>query len=171
MRLSDLSEIKAGREPVLMAGEAPAVARALTIEEGDLIVGARGAETVVCVANDAILGAFISVDLYLVRPNRAIVDPQFLAAFLEQPSTQMIFTVNKQGTSLSRLPKEALENIQVPVPSMPSQRRIAELAQSVQEENRLLKRLAELKSFFGREAVARAIRATDAHHHFNGDRT
>ena len=154
-----------------MAGEAPAVARALNIEEGDLIVGARGAATDVCVANSAVLGAYISLDLYLVRPNRAMVDPQFLAAFLEQPSTQMIFTASKQGTGLSRLPKEALEQIQVPLPPMPSQRQIAELARSVQEESRLLKRLAELKLFFGREAVARAIRATDAHHQFKGDRT
>jgi restriction endonuclease S subunit len=171
MRLSDLSELKAGRRPALAPGEAPAVARALTIKDGDLIVGARGAATDVCVASDPVFGAFISLDLYLVRPDRAIVDPQFLAAFFELPSTQMTFAAGKQGTSLSRLSKEALEQIQVPLPPMLSQRQIAELARSVQEESRLLKRLAELKSYFGREAVARAIRATDAHHRFNGNRT
>src|SRR5258708_7609389 len=82
MRLSDLSDLNAGRAPALAIGQAPAVARALTIEEGDLIVGARGAATDVCVASDAVFGAFISLDLYLVRPDRAIVNPQYLAAFL-----------------------------------------------------------------------------------------
>ncbi|MGC2523795.1 MAG: hypothetical protein WA417_14345, partial [Stellaceae bacterium] len=69
MRLSDLSDLRAGRHPVLAAGDVPAVARALTIEEGDLIVGARGSATDVCLATGAVIGAFVSLDLYLVRPD------------------------------------------------------------------------------------------------------
>ena len=64
MRLSDLSDVKAGKRPALVAGDAPAVARALALEEGDLIIGARGAATDVCLANDAVFGAFLSLDLY-----------------------------------------------------------------------------------------------------------
>jgi hypothetical protein len=45
MRLSDLSDVRAGRRPVLATGDVPAVARALTVEEGDLIIGAQGAAT------------------------------------------------------------------------------------------------------------------------------
>jgi hypothetical protein len=159
MRLSDLSDIRAGRSPALATGNIPAVARALTIEDGDLIVGARGATTDVCVANDAVFGAFVSLDLYLVRPNRALIDPQYLAAFLELPATQAIFAGGKQGSSLARLPKDALEKIQVSIPPVQSQRLIAGLARSFDEESNLLKKLTDLKSCLGREAVARAIRA------------
>src|ERR1700733_13641935 len=81
IRLSDLADIKAGRNPALATGEVPGVARALTVEDGDLIIGARGAATDVCVATNAVFGAFISLDLYLVRPNPALVDPRYLAAF------------------------------------------------------------------------------------------
>lgn len=161
MRLSDLSDIKAGRRPVLASGEAPAVARALTIEEGDLIVGARGATIDVCLANDDAFGAFVSLDLYLVRPNREMVDSQYLAAFLELPATQALFAGGKQGSGLARLPKNALEKTQVPVPPMQSQRLIAGLALSFAEESDLLKKLTELRSLFGRKAVERAIRAAD----------
>ena len=81
MRLSDLSNLKAGRTPTLATGEAPEVARALGIKEGDLIVAARGAATDVCMANETVFGAFVSLDLYLVRPDVSKVNPQYLYAF------------------------------------------------------------------------------------------
>jgi hypothetical protein len=148
MRLSDLSDVKAGKRPALVAGDAPAVARALALEEGDLIIGARGATTDVCLANDAVFGAFLSLDLYLVRPDRARVNPQYLAAFLDLPATQSLFTVGKQGSGLARLPKDALEKTRVPLPPMQTQILIAGLAFSFETEARLLRKLSDLKSFF-----------------------
>lgn len=159
VRLSDLSDLRSGRAPNLATGEPPAVARALPIEEGDLIVAARGATTDVCQAAHSWLGAFISLDLYLVRPDPSKVDPGYLAAFLDLPATQAAFSGNKQGTGLARLPKEALDRLVVPLPPMPTQRLIAELARSFHDEAALLQRLANLNSLLGREALARAFRA------------
>jgi hypothetical protein len=159
VRLSDLSDLKSGRAPKLATGEPPAVARALPIEEGDLIVAARGAATDVCQAAESWLGAFISLDLYLVRPDLSKVDPDFLAAFLDLPATQAALSGNKQGTGLARLPKEALDNLVVPLPAMPTQRLIAELARCFRDEAALLQRLVNLNSTLGRESLARAFRA------------
>jgi hypothetical protein len=161
MRLSDLSDLKSGRTPVLARGELPEVARALNIESGDLIVAARGFSTDICLANEAVFGAFVSLDLYLVRPNKAKIDPQYLFAFMTLPSTQALFALGKQGSSLARLPKDELEKIKVPLPAMAVQRSIAELSASIEHEDKLMKKLVDLKSILGREAVARAIRAAD----------
>jgi restriction endonuclease S subunit len=106
-----------------------------------------------------VIGAFISLDLYLVRPNTSKVDPRYLAAFLDLPMTQAVFSGSKQGSGLARLPKDALDKLAVPLPPMPKQRLIAELAQSFRDEAELLQRLATLNSILGREALARAIRA------------
>ncbi len=164
MRLSDLSDLKAGRTPKLARGERPEVARAQNIEPGDLIVGARGFSTDVCLANESILGAFVSLDLYLVRPNPAKVDSQFLFAFLTLPATQTQFAAGKQGSALARLPKDELEKIKIPVPSMQTQRMIAELASSFDEEGRILKKLSDLNLILRSELVARAINAGEAMH-------
>ena len=161
VRLSDLSDLKAGRIPALATGEVPAVARALLIEAGDLIVGARGLVTDVCAATDAVFGTYVSLDIYLVRPDQDKVNPQYLAAFLALPATQALLAGSKQGSSLARLPKEALETIEVPLPPMAVQQMIARLALSFDEEDKLLKKLTDLNSIFGRETVARAIRAAD----------
>lgn len=159
VRLSDLSDLKSGRAPSLVVGDSPAVARALPIEGGDLIIGARGGTTDVCLAGDPVFGAFISLDLYLVRPDRSKVDPGYLAAFLDLPTTQAVFLGSKQGTGLARLPKDALDRLAVPLPPLSKQRLIADLAQSFHDEAALLQRLANLNSILGREAIARAVRA------------
>jgi hypothetical protein len=160
IRMSDLSDIKAGRKPPLARGDTPVVARALVIEKGDLIVGARGAETEVCVADDSLHGAFISLDLYLLRPDPEKVDSLYLAAFLTLPSTQAVFASGKQGSGLPRLPKEKLEEIRVALPEMSVQRKIAALALSFEREDQLLRKLRDLNSLLGQETIARAIRAT-----------
>jgi hypothetical protein len=165
MRLSDLSDLKAGRTPVLARGVVPEVARALNIEAGDLIVAARGFATDICVANDAVFGAFVSLDLYLVRPDTEKVDSQFLLAFLTLPGTQAQLAAGKQGSALARLPKEELEKIKVPVPPMQTQRMISDLACSFDEEGKILKKLSELNLILRSEVVSRAISAADATNH------
>ena len=49
----------------------------------------------------------------------------------------------------------------IPLPPLPQQRLIAALAELLSDEDRLLKRLADLNSILGREAIARAIRAVN----------
>ncbi len=166
MRLADLSDLRAGREPILAVGEMPAVARALTIEPGDLVVGARGSTTDVCLGSEPIFGAFVSVDLYLVRPDQTRVNPQYLVAFLELPATQVLLSTGKQGSGLARLAKDALETLQISLPPLDHQQMIACLAQAFNQEDRLLRKLSELNSIFGREAMARAIRLADTNHDF-----
>jgi hypothetical protein len=165
MRLSDLSDLKAGRIPILARGVVPEVARALSIESGDLIVAARGSATDVCIANESVFGAFVSLDLYLVRPNGAKVDAQYLFAFLTLPATQALFATGKQGSALARLPKEGLAKIKVPLPPMQTQRMIADLAFSFEEEGKILKKLSDLNLILRSEVVARAISAADVTNH------
>jgi restriction endonuclease S subunit len=165
MRLSDLSDLKAGRIPALTTGEMPEVARALAIQEGDLIVAARGSATDICLATDSVLGAFVSLDLYLVRPNGAKVDPQFLFAFLTLPATQAQFAAGKQGSGLARLPKDELEKIKIPLLPIDTQRMIAGLACSFEEEGKILRKISDLNFILSREVVARAISGAAAKDH------
>jgi hypothetical protein len=162
MRLADLTDMKAGRMPAMIHGEPPEVARALPIEEGDLIVAARGGTTDVCTANESIFGAYISLDLYLVRPRAQRINPEYLRTFLELPSTQAVMAREKQGSALARLPKEALEKITIPVPPLHQQRLIAGLALCIEDQRMLLKRLGGLRDVLGQEALSRAVRSAEA---------
>jgi hypothetical protein len=161
MRLADLTDVKAGRVPTMVRGDAPEVARALPIKEGDLIVAARGSNTDVCTASACIIGAYISLDLYLVRPERARINSEYLRTVLELPSTQIALANEKQGTGLARLPKEALEKTKIAVPSLGEQKLVAQLALALADEQRLMKMIGELKSCLNRELLSRAVENTD----------
>jgi len=170
MRLSDLTELKAGRVPTLTVGKTPDVARASAIQKGDLVVAARGSSTDICLATESVVGAFISLDLYLVRPDPTKIDPRYLFAFLTLPATQTQFAAGKQGTGLPRLPKEQLEQIKVPMLPMEAQQMIAGLASSFEDEAKFLKKLTELNLILGREVIARAINAATAAKHKRSDK-
>ena len=165
VRLSDLSDLKSGRTPILARGVVPEVARALSIESGDLIVAARGSATDVCIADESVFGAFVTLDLYLIRPNGTKVDTQYLFAFLTLPTTQALFAAGKQGSALARLPKEELAKIKVPLPPMLTQRMIADLACSFEQEGKILRKLSDLNLILRSEVVARAINAAETTNH------
>lgn len=144
--------------PTLATGEAPSVGRALAIGTGDVLVGARGAVTEAYVGDEAVIGAYVSLDLFLVRPDLAAVDPHFLAAIFDLPSTQAALAAGKQGTGLARLSKETLDTLLVPVLPMARQKAIGELAAVVRARRTLLHQLMQLNDAFGREAIAQAVR-------------
>ena len=143
VRLSDLTALRSGRVPNFPRGETPTVARAAAIAEGDVIVAARGELTETLPAPLSFIGAFVSVDLYLVRPDRRRLDPAFLVAFLELPSTQARLASGKQGTGLARLAKEALDTLPVPLPAMAKQQAIGALADATRRANELTRRIAD----------------------------
>jgi hypothetical protein len=159
VRLADVMALRHGREPALTTGVAPDVARALPIEIDDLIVSARGVSTDVAIATEAVVGAFVTLDLFLVRPNRDLVEPAFLLTVLELPETQAILAASKQGSGLPRLPKEALEAIMVPIPDRQRQRSIAALAECIQRERRLLEALQSSRANLSRALLRRAIKS------------
>jgi len=142
----------------MVLGNLPGVARALPIKDGDLVVAARGTSTDVCTASKDIFGAYISLDLYLVRPRPTVINSEYLRAFLELPATQAALASEKQGSGLARLPKEALEKTTVPIPPLYQQRLIAGLSLSLEDEQKLLNRLGDLRKCLTHEAISRAFR-------------
>ncbi len=145
LRLSDVTELAQGKTPTLARGDLSDVARALPIQPCDVVVGARGAATDVCGADERIVGAYISLELYLVRPDTLKINPSYLKAVLQLPATQAALSAYKQGTGLTRIPKDALAQLEIPLPTLATQRKIADLADLIEHEERLLARLADRK--------------------------
>jgi hypothetical protein len=60
----------------------------LSVEGGDLLVAARGNDTEVRTANESIWGAYIALDLYLVRPEPKRIHSEYLRTVLELPASR-----------------------------------------------------------------------------------
>jgi hypothetical protein len=125
----------------LVAGPTPRVKRAIAVAEGDLLLAARGERPAVALADPGLFGAYPTLDVYLIRPDTARLDPAYLAAYLAQEHVIGQLRASTVGVLIPRIPKADLDDLPIPLPPLERQRAIGALAQTVQRERRLLDRL------------------------------
>jgi Type I restriction modification DNA specificity domain len=112
----------------LVDGQRPTVNRAIPVRSGDVLVASRGERVSAVMADSDLFGAYVTPDVYLVRPDQDRLDSGYLAAFLNRPSTATQLKASKKGAMLPRVPKEALSELEIPLPRMHRQRVIGNLA-------------------------------------------
>jgi hypothetical protein len=164
LRLSDLATIVTGISPqasgeatarfvqikdltperrALATGPRPTVKRAVSIELGDILVASRGERSLAVRATPDLIGAFAGLDVYLVRPDAQRIDADYLVSFLNLPDVAASLRAAASGGSLPRIPKEALDNLMVPLPPMARQAAIGQLSGVMELYQQLaLKRIA-----------------------------
>lgn len=103
----------------------------------------------------------VIVPLVIIRPNRDRVDPEYLAWAINQPDAQRRLGAEAQGTSLRMIPMAALEDLDIAVPDLPTQKRIVELDALARQEGQLLRRLAALRGQLVSAILGEAAHAAD----------
>lgn len=110
------------------------------IHEGDLVFRSRGRSNSVALVAADIGDAVLAAPMLLVRP-RAVL-PAYLHWFINLPATQGALAALAEGTSVRMISKDALLDMDVPVPSMNRQRRIADVAELALREHALMADIA-----------------------------
>ncbi|MFN4042037.1 MAG: hypothetical protein ACK4I0_10275 [Brevundimonas sp.] len=146
----------------LVRRAAPTAGRATPVERGDVLVPSRGERTLAIRPDSELLGAFPSLDVYLVRPDEGRLDPDYLAAFLTLPAVGASLRTSTAGASLPRIPKEALSELEVPTPPMERQRAIGGLAACAREQALLGTRLRDAEARLTAACIASAFKTIEA---------
>ena len=134
---------------------------------GDLLFRSRGERnTAVMIAESAKAGAIAVLPLMVLRPNRNLVEPAYLAWFINQPVSQRYFDKWARGTRLRMIPKNCLDELEVLVPDLATQRAIVEIDALARRERALVFELADKKMELTSFALLRQVR--DAQPHGNG---
>lgn len=96
------------------------------LRSGDLILSKNGAPFKVAVA-DVSDGRTVLANgnLYIIRVDTERIDPYFVAAFLASEDGKRSLECVVVGTTIPNLPLRNLRNVQLPVPDMETQRRVA----------------------------------------------
>ena len=96
------------------------------LRSGDLILSKNGSPFKVAVA-DVPDGRTVLANgnLYIIRLDTEHVDPYFVAAFLASEDGKRSLECMVVGTTIPNLPLRNLRNVQLPVPDMETQRRVA----------------------------------------------
>jgi hypothetical protein len=125
-RYAQIKDLDPGRR-ALVRGGAPSAARARPIQAGDVLLAARGQHNLAIRPDPGLIGAYPTLDLYLLRP-KSCVDPDYLAAFLSRQEIGHILRASTTGSSLPRIHKTALSDLRIPLPALARQRAIGALS-------------------------------------------
>tara|TARA_R110001606_G_C15403197_1_gene653526 strand:+ start:5452 stop:6054 length:603 start_codon:yes stop_codon:yes gene_type:complete len=111
---------------------------------GDILFRSRGQHNTATSIPDGWNGSAVAImPLVLLRPHRDIVDPTYLAWLINQPPAQLHFDRTARGTSLRMIPMTSLQNLDVMVPDLQTQRAIAEIADLAARERSLSDLIAQ----------------------------
>jgi hypothetical protein len=110
------------------------------LRPGDLLFRSRGQSNGAALVPDSLGEAVVAAPILRIRPR--LVLPEYLCWFLNAPLTQLQLASMAAGTSVRMISAEALKDLEVPVPPVIVQRRVAEVAALADHEQSLMARIA-----------------------------
>ena len=111
---------------------------------GDLLLASKGNNNM-CVIVPGIEQKCVASPSFLVirLHDKFAILPEFVAWYLNLPTTQNTLAVQARGTSIMSISKATLGDLEIPVPSVERQRRYIELSKLQKREQQLYAAIAE----------------------------
>jgi hypothetical protein len=154
-------DIEIERLPRMAAEDAPP--RNL-VSPGDVLFRSRGERTAAWAVPNHSRELILAVSpVYVLRPDRRLVLPDFLAWTLNQSPARKYFDSTAHGTSVRMVPKSSLNDLEISLPDLHNQYLIASVEALASRERALTERGAALKyQLVNRRLVdERRINSTD----------
>lgn len=115
------------------------------VEPGDVLVACRGTVPKVAIAPPGLAGAVLTSTLMAVRLNGELL-PEVLFVYLRSaPGQSALLSRVRSGTQQIALAPRDLAQLDVPLPPMEVQRRIAELVRAAEDQYMAAERAAEVR--------------------------
>jgi restriction endonuclease S subunit len=112
------------------------------LKGGDIVFMARGAKNYAALLPQVPENTLAAGSFFVVRCSGDAIDPAYVAWYLNLPQTQHYFTQNSgRGVHMPVVRKSVLEELDMPVPPLAIQRRIAGLYRLELEEQELTQAL------------------------------
>ncbi len=121
----------------------PNLADRYLVHGGEVVFKSRGEPNTAVVIGDNLEEEIaVMLPLLILRPDTARLFSGYLAWAINQKDAQRKLGAEAQGTSLRMISKATLESLDIPVPNLETQHRIATLDALSKKEGRLLRDLA-----------------------------
>jgi len=115
------------------------------LKKGDLLFAGKGSKYV-CKIFDVDIPSVPSTTLYAIRLYSELLCPDYLCWYLNHPNVVAATKTMQAGTGTPLIHKPALENLEIIIPSMETQRLIIKLSELQKREEYLLKTIAEKRA-------------------------
>lgn len=111
------------------------------LQEKDLLVKARGTNFTPAVVQKMFHGAIFTHPLLRIRIDREFAVPEFIAWLLSRPNVQAQLQRLTAGTLMQMLKLEDLKALELYLPSLDRQKKVQELVQLMNQEQKILDHL------------------------------
>lgn len=146
IQLRDLTQGGAAGPEQLARVHLAEPAERYAVSAGDVLFRSRGDLNLAVALDERFAEPAIAVlPLMILRPHPSVVLPEYLAWAINQPTTQRYFDVSARGTSLRMVSKASLDDLQLDLPDLETQRLIVTVADLAAREAELMRQLATLK--------------------------
>jgi restriction endonuclease S subunit len=108
------------------------------LSAGELVLQTRGLSYRSAVVPQGVPAMVAAASLFILRPDSNRISPDYLLFFLNLPATQGVLRQSATGSTIPNLRRSAIEEVEVPLPSLPDQQQLVAL-------NRLVRRQADIE--------------------------
>ena len=113
---------------------------------GDIIFRSRGQTNTAALLNEDAENTIVAAPLFRVRPDIQKVVPEFLLWWINQLSSQAYLASRSKGTMVQMVSKQGLEDLEVNLPSLEKQVKIADFFSLSMREQQLLEEIKNRKA-------------------------
>jgi restriction endonuclease S subunit len=113
------------------------------LKPDDILFAAKGSKNFAACYEDEAYPAVASTSFFVIRLEKGVILPKFLAWFLNYPKTQRVLKASAIGTAMVSISKSVLQELEVPTPMMEQQQLILHIY-ALQSRERELKRQIQI---------------------------
>ncbi len=117
------------------------------LDKGDILFMAKGNNNFAIEYNLDQPAVAVSL-FFVIKPNRNIVNPQYLTWYLNSPTAQAYLAENREGASVGNIRIDVLRNIEIEIPDLNRQDQIAKLNNLLLVEKTMTTEYMELKESY-----------------------
>jgi len=94
-----------------------------TLQSGDILISRSGTVAKSAVVSDVTSGSLAGHGLYVIRPNKNSIDPDYLLAYINSRACQSWLSAHARGTAIQRINRDVFLKLPVPVFPLSIQKR------------------------------------------------
>ena len=144
--------------PTKIASKVEATPRVMKniLYKGDILLASKGVYMTTQYKDDA--PAVASTSFFVLRVLSSAVLPEYLHWYLNQPQTEQWFKSQQQGTGILSIRKSVVEDLEVSIPSIETQRQVVALSKLVKREYELRTSIAQKERMIKERIILNKIK-------------
>jgi len=151
----EYGQLSASLHPDLLA---EGISEKHLLKDGDVLFAAKGTKNFATVFENHNEPSVASTSFFVLRQNDEVLLPQYLAWFLNNQTTQTFLKGKAIGTSIPSISKQVLENLEIAVPSIETQRVILQITNLRNKEKSLKQNIEMLREKQVQQQIINAIK-------------